>query len=331
MNKITLIFLIFVGLIFGLESTGFAQGTVSLETEVDKSTITIGDIIRYTLAVTYSPDVRVNMPSPGSNLGQFEIQDYDVQEPQEIDDMLRQASVFQISIYDTGSYTIPPIEIGYQIEGDSTRYTLQSEAVAIRVNSVKPSEAEDIKDIKAPLTVPPDYSFYYYLAGLALLLAIIIVAIFIYMKKFRRVETPFFKPPPPRPEHEIAYEALDRLEKSDLLPNGEIKAYYVEISEIIRAYLARRYEIHVLEMTTTEVMWQLEESQHLKQQHLEMIKDFLDRCDMVKFAKHKPADEHHQKIMQDARKIIDETRRVFIAPPEADETEPVENKTEVAV
>ncbi|OQY27435.1 MAG: hypothetical protein B6244_10715 [Candidatus Cloacimonetes bacterium 4572_55] len=164
---------------------------------------------------------------------------------------------------------------------------------------MKPSEAEDIQDIKAPMMVPPDYSLYYWLGLLACLFLAIVVAIYIYMKKFRKIDAPpLFAPPPPRPSHEIAY--------------GEIKAFYIEISLIIRSYLGGRYEIDTLEMTTEELFRALDKAYDIEESHVDMIRKFSDGCDLVKFAKLIPQDKVNKGMIPNARQIIDETKRTFI-------------------
>ena len=305
--------IIFVSFALYLPVFAVGQGEISVETNLDKSIITIGDRVHYTLLVTHSPDVLVEMPATGVNLGQFEIQDYQISEPEEIDDMIVESVTYRISVYEVGKFLIPPVMVRYSLPPDSTVHEMQSEESAIQVESVKPSEAEDIQDIKAPMMVPPDYSLYYWLGLLACLFLAIVVAIYIYMKKFRKIDAPpLFAPPPPRPSHEIAYQALNELERSDLLESGEIKAFYIEISLIIRSYLGGRYEIDTLEMTTEELFRALDKAYDIEESHVDMIRKFSDGCDLVKFAKLIPQDKVNKGMIPNARQIIDETKRTFI-------------------
>lgn len=325
------IFLVLIGLNL------LAQGTISIESTVDKSTIHIGDRVTYTLTVKHSADVAVDLPATGINLGQFEIQDYQVLEPQKKDGLLVEEVTYQISIYEVGDFVIPPVPVQYTLP-DSQTFALQSEEIAIHVVSLKPSEMADIRDVKAPLTVPPDYTFYYFLGGVLSLLLLVVLAIYIYLKKFKKEDIPFFAPPPPRPAHEVAYEALQALDKEKLLESGEVKLYYIKISEIIRTYLSRRYEIDVLEMTTFELLLNLREVVDIEEENVELIQDFLNKCDLVKFAKYIPTEDDTQSIMPLATKIVDNTRRLFIAPPVmspvnecAPQPEPTAQEKEVAV
>ena len=289
----------------------YAQNTITVESTVDKSTVNIGDRIYYTLQVKHSEDVKVTMPAFGINLGQFEIQDYKVNENQKIDDLIVESITYQISIYEVGDFIIPPTSVKYTTS-DSLEQAIQSDQIAIHVESVKPSEAEDIKDIKPPLTVPADYTFFIWLGIVSALFLMVILSIYIYLKKFKKREIPFFAPPPPRPAHEIAYEALDKLAESEFLATGKIKEYYIIISEIIRVYLTMRYEIDVLEMTTSELIEALRRVYDIDEKNIDLIHEFLGTCDMVKFAKFIPDSETHIVTMKEARQIIDKTKRIFV-------------------
>ena len=58
---------------------------------------------------------------------------------------------------------------------------------------------------------------------------------------------------PPQPAHVVALEALDALERSGFLESGRHLDYHMRLSEILREFVGRRYEINAMEMTTTEI------------------------------------------------------------------------------
>jgi len=111
----------------------------------------------------------------------------------------------------------------------------------------------------------------------------------------------------PRLPHEEAYDALDRLEASDLLQRAEIKQYHIRVSEIIRTYVEGRFDVFALEMTTGEVMEGLREA-GLDDDVLVAFDEFLRGCDLVKFAKHRPPPEACRQAMAAARELVDRTR-----------------------
>ena len=107
---------------------------------------------------------------------------------------------------------------------------------------------------------------------------------------------------------EIAYEQLDRLDRSSYLSEGRFKEYFSELSGIIRLYFENRFEIRAPEMTTEEFLWSLERSQELAAVHKETLKKFMTSCDIIKFAKHIPRAEEAEEGFRFARQLIEETR-----------------------
>ena len=285
-----------------------AQGKISLSASVDRATITIGDLITYTVTVIHDKDVRVFMPSLGENLGGFEIRDYTDHEPREEDGKIIKQVDYIISTFDVGDFEIPPVEIGYMILPDSTRETLKTESIKIVVESVKPSEDGDIREIKPPWEIP--YNWKPVIVGsIIALFAILFIIALIYVIRKRRRGEPILpkKIEPPRPPHEIAYEELKRLADSGFLQNGEIKQYYSEISDIIRQYIEGRYQIIAMELTTTEVLDQLKTTD-VADEHFDLFVRFLEACDLVKFAKYVPGKKEHDEIMRLAVEIVDVTK-----------------------
>lgn len=111
-------------------------------------------------------------------------------------------------------------------------------------------------------------------------------------------------PVDPRPAHIIALADLDALVASDL----DVKAYYSRLSEIIRAYLERRYGFMALEMTSHEIRHQIRVL-GLTGDARAAIDRFADETDMVKFAAYRPQSGEADTMMLAARGLIQITRQ----------------------
>jgi len=300
------------------------EAQVAVSSKVDRSRITIGDLIIYTVTVTHDKEIGVEMPGLGANLGEFEIRDYDVHEPMKEEGMIVTEVGYTISTFFTGEFEIPPLIVRYFTPGDSTAKTLTTEKIKIVVESVKPSEAADIRDIKPPVEIPRNwwYLLRWFVVGGSLVGVGILVYIVYRRKKAGKGLLPI-REAPPRPPHEVAYEALDRLRDSDLLAKGETKVYYTEVSEIIRQYIEGRYFIVAMEMTTTEVLEGLSGAE-VSEEEFQLFKTFLDRCDLVKFAKVIPSAEENDEILRMAYDIVNRTKILM------EETASEESAEEVA-
>ncbi|MCL6582122.1 MAG: hypothetical protein K6U11_00645 [bacterium] len=177
----------------------------------------------------------------------------------------------------------------------------------------------DIRDIKPPLEmkinwIPSPGVLLWGAVGLALILLTVFLGIIAFRKK---KTSPKSKPKsesiPLLPAHEVALAELKKL-WDDFSQNSQseekIKELYIRISEIIRIYLAGRYKISALEATTEELLDELSKlSLHVQDRML--ISDFLTRCDLVKFARHRPQMTETEQSYQMAVEIIDRTRPVI--------------------
>ena len=311
-----------------LPATGWAQGKITLSSSVDKATITIGDLITYTVTVSRDEDVEVRLPALGENLGGFEIRDYQVYDPQKKAGRILDKVDYIISTFDVGEFEIPPVAIGYFIPPDSTEIVLKTESIKITVESVKPSEEGDIQDIKFPWEIPFNWKPVIIWGMIGFVVILLIVILVIHLRKRKRGESILpRKIEIPRPPHEVAYEELQKLAESDWLEQGQFKIYYSEVSEIIRRYIEGRFDVIALELTSTEVLEQLS-SDSLPDEHFSLFEKFLDCCDLVKFAKYIPVEKENEEILQIAFEIVDRTKWVEPETPEA-EMENLERDSEV--
>lgn len=288
-----------------------AQGNISVDSRVDRNKILIGDVINYSVMVTRDENVECLMPSAAENLGMFEIRDYEILETRMVDGQAVEQIDYAISTFDTGEYVIPELAINYRVQGDSSWQTIVTEPHEIMVESLNPDEAGDIRDIKPPLTPPKDYRrlILFALSGLLLLAAILFI---IYYRKRTREGKSLIprRSKPPRPAHEVALAALQRLQQSDLLATGKIKEYYTELANIVRQYIEGRFYIFAREMTTTQLVNTMRE-QSLPEKDVEKVNGILAKSDLVKFAKLEPSADDSRAALELAFDYIDDTKLVF--------------------
>lgn len=302
--------LVFIGaLAAGVAHPGLQGASVAINSSVDKNHITIGDLIRYSVKITRDSDLVVELPGLAANLGEFEIRDYAVHETRTYNSFSVDSIDYIITTFDTGNYVIPRISMTI-LKADSSRDTLSTDPISIRVESVMKGEARDIRDIKPPLSIERDWTPYFLYGALgaaALLLAA--AGYWYYRRKKTGQEVPVRKIPI-RPAHETALEALEELTGSPLLAKGEIKEYHIRISDILRRYIDERYFIPALEMTTDQTIAALR--QHGEPESLlELLEEFLNGCDLVKFAKASPSSETIAHTTESAFEYVNRTRWMF--------------------
>lgn len=305
---------VFLALLVGLQNPIFSQ--VTIESKVDRSKILIGDVITYSVIITHAADVKLERPSPGKNLGQFEIRDYKVQEPTQVGDQIVSRTDYQISTFDIGDYEIPSLQVYYRVKQDTILHELKTEVIKVHVASLNPNEKGDIRDIKPPMTpARPWGRIIAAIAGAVALLALAGLGYWYWRRRRLGQSIIPTREKPPRPPHETALEALAALNDSDLLASGHIKAFYTHLSEILRQYVEGRYFIDAMEMTTRQLTDRMA-SERIDQDHIQHLQGLLDVSDLVKFAKFTPPETLQQRAVADAIAFVDKTKLVLAEPAE---------------
>lgn len=162
--------------------------------------------------------------------------------------------------------------------------------------------ARSLRDIKPPQDIPSNYLPYILLSGL--IFAIFVGIAWLYLRKRRQPEV---SPPVievvARPPHEIALEQLKTLDGVSC----DMETYHTRISHVIREYIAARYRIPALELTTTGLLQQMT-CEQVGDLYVERIQQFLANCDRVKFTKYQPERSEADARMVDARWFVEETK-----------------------
>ena len=112
--------------------------------------------------------------------------------------------------------------------------------------------ADDIRDVRPPVDFPPNYFWLY-----ALLAVVFIVGLGFLIRTFLKNKGKLKPSAVLKLPHEIALERLEKIKSANLPAQGKIKEYFAEISDIVRQYIERRFDIRAPEMTTEEFLQSL--------------------------------------------------------------------------
>ena len=129
-----------------------------------------------------------------------------------------------------------------------------------------------------------------------------------------------FRPAPPLPPHVVAIRALEALNHRKLWQNGSYKSYYSELTDILRTYIAGRYGIGAMEMTSDEILAAvrvLSEEELPKKATMDLTAILRD-ADLVKFAKAEPDAEQNENDYTKAYYFVEETKRQETEPSEGE-------------
>ncbi|HVU27681.1 MAG TPA: hypothetical protein VHG71_08090 [Verrucomicrobiae bacterium] len=156
----------------------------------------------------------------------------------------------------------------------------------------------DIRDIKPPVEIPNVWVWVWW--GVAILIALIAVFLIWRWWKYRKANAPL---PPPIPAHVRAKQKLE--EALALIANP--KPFVIAVSDAARAYLEERFNFRAPERTTEEFLRELSATDLLLSEQKESLGQFLESCDLVKFAKYEPGENELRGLHSAAVKLVEET------------------------
>ncbi len=309
---------------------------VETRSRVDRAVATTGDVITYTVTVDHDPGYQVELPETGADIAGFRIIDVGSEEPREADGRRILERWYKLRADLVGSYVLPPVEVAYRPIPDSEQPedgagdagdeagggfdTVQTSEIFIEVESVLPEDGEvtGIRGLKPLRQVQaPTPWWLWALAGAG---AVLLVVLGVWLRRRRRRQ----RSVPPRPAHEIAFEALARLRETDFEDAQEMRRFHFEISEVVRGYVENRFTLNATDLTTEEIAAMLDEVRGLAGDHGQLLRRFLTATDQVKFAAHEPSEEEIEGTYEGALSFVEATRE---RPEEAavtDGSEPLE-------
>lgn len=164
----------------------------------------------------------------------------------------------------------------------------------------------DIKTIQEPPFVWTDYVLYILIPlGILLIIALLILIIRLVNKKKKKGY--FFKPEVKLPAHIIALNELDQLKASKIWQKGQEKTFYIKLTEVIREYIDRRFEIDAPEMTSDEIIEAVKKSTGAISA-TENLQQILNTADLVKFAKYTPLPDENDLTLMNAYFFVNQTK-----------------------
>lgn len=179
-----------------------------------------------------------------------------------------------------------------------TRRTCLLQRMAAAAAPLESGGTNDIRGIKAPVELPDPWFWIWLSLGLMALGAVAWWA----WRKWRTAR-PEILPEVIVPPHDRARERL----RAALALIGQPRPFCIAVSDTIRVYLEERFRLHAPERTTEEFLEELRFSSMLALDQKQTLGEFLQRCDLVKFARYEPAESELRQLYEAAVRLVDET------------------------
>ena len=121
---------------------------------------------------------------------------------------------------------------------------------------------------------------------------------------------------PLRPAEEVALEKLDIIREQKIWQTGQVKEYHTQLTDVVREYIDRRFEVSSAEQTSDETLRAMRPLLNDKKDLYEQLRKMLTLADLVKFAKWTTTPDENELSLRSAYAFVKETTPVEEEPTE---------------
>ena len=297
-----------------LLAVGLRAQSAKIDVTVDSTSYLIGDWIALHLSVDAPATWVLRMPSQDDDFENAEFVSAEElqRESSGKRQQLRQTCI--VTVFDTGRIPVKAI-VRYSKPGDTTAYTLTSEAMLFDITTVELDTTQSFKDIRDVLHVPLTIWDYLLYAGVTILIGLL--AWFGYRWYTNRDEDEREEEgelEPDLPPHVIALQALESIRSEQLWQNGRFKQYQSRVTDVLRAYIERRFDLPALEHPTSEIIPDVA-MLGLDTDVVGELETVLRTADLTKFAKYVPSVVENEKAMRFSVDFVEDTKQEVAAVP----------------
>jgi hypothetical protein len=282
--------------------SSFCSGS-EITSSLSKASLTAGEIITYNVAIIAPSGANVIPPVIDKTIGAITVKGWHAS-TKKIGKGDSVTVSYRITTYVPENCTIP--ELPFLVVNGSQTDTLRSQAHILSFQSVIDKDTVDIRDLKPQLETGTKPMW---LLWILIAVAAVTIIIFVFLKFFNKKKIEGEKQIPLLPPYEEAINAINELERQKYLQRGLIREYVFNLSEILKRYIERRFEINASEFTTEEVIAWLGVS-GLDTKLKQSVEWFFRTSDPVKFARFIPPQETIDKFMSETMNFLNVTRPV---------------------
>jgi hypothetical protein len=284
--------------------------SIQAEAKLQQYTIRIGDQTKLFLSVHQPANAHVSFPKFADSIVS-KVPVVSTNKPDTTVDPNDRNNItvtqsYTITSFDAGTYEIPPMSVG------SEKEVVKTNGLTLQVQTVKVDTTKGVYDIKQPLQV--SYTFMdwlhdnWYWIVVPIVVIALAIGLYFYLKS-RPKTAPVVKVVKPAvPPHILALDQLKALRDKKLWQSDHVKQYYIELSDILREYLEKRYAVKTHEKTTDEIFAGLRHMA-ITGENLNRLQQVLVLADLVKFAREHPLPADNEFSIDNALDFVLKTQQ----------------------
>jgi hypothetical protein len=233
-----------------------------------------------------------------------------------------------ITSFDSGYFEVPEFKFVFYPPNDTTKNEAVTGSLFLQVYVPEVDTTKPFKVIKSPKAEPYTLAELLPWIGGGLLAVALIVLLILYLIKRKKNQPLFGAKPKPLPPPDVeAITKLEELRHARIWQNGKIKEYYSALTDIMRRYMERRFGFDAPEMTSDEILEELNKHD-VNKEVKEKLKGMMMLADLVKFAKAQPTPLENDLSLDHCIDFVKETKPVVVEPTEEEKKK--EKQTELS-
>jgi hypothetical protein len=280
-----------------------SRGPVTLTVTVDPPQVFMERDTLVTIRVAGPSEIVVDLPPLDDRVAGFTIAGSFDSGPFEEDGRTVLERNIRLTPSVAEEYRIAPFAVTYRDTGQNPAREEWFPTRPIVLEAVPPFDGNPGGAVRVDLepawVYPPPRAILLYAFGLCLLAAAGFLAWKLARHLHRRVRLMRMSP------RERAMEELKELMRKDLVARHLVKAFYLELTMIVRRYIERAHSVRAPEQTTEEFLAAVSHDPRFAGRVVARLKAFLEAADLVKFAAHKPSAAAIDEATRTARDYIE--------------------------
>ncbi|MDP9100364.1 MAG: DUF4381 domain-containing protein [Verrucomicrobiota bacterium] len=110
------------------------------------------------------------------------------------------------------------------------------------------------------------------------------------------------RPEPIRSPRDRTLDALHRI--GDQMETQSPYQFSIAVSDILRGYVTEQYQLPVTRQTSVEFLAMLAKSSPFSPEEASLLQDFLERCDLIKFARYDATPDDSRRLLEEAIQFV---------------------------
>lgn len=184
-----------------------------------------------------------------------------------------------VVLWATGQYLTPPFVVSYQVD-NAPLVNISVESVQFNVPSMLNENDLSLRPLKPQIDLP---YFPIWILGVVVAAILVLGTVTLRYRLMKKASQPLPNIPNNKwhPEANMALTSLKQFGQSSDNP----AMIYVQVSDCLRHYLDVRFALQASDLTTSELMANLETQQVIINEQQQKLAEMLKRADLVKFAR----------------------------------------------